>query len=87
MLQELKHTGLVVLQHVASSQTRDQTRVLCIGRWILISCATKEVPTYILEQRSSAGLDTKNLLLTPFLLLRGNHFNSFSRFFGFCLIN
>ena len=27
-------TGLVVLQHVESSQTRDQTHVSCIGRWI-----------------------------------------------------
>ena len=27
-------TGLGVLQHVRSSQTRDQTRVHCNGRWI-----------------------------------------------------
>ena len=28
--------GLAALQHVGSSQTRDQTRVRCIGRPILI---------------------------------------------------
>ena len=39
------HTGLVALRHVGSSQTRDQTRVPCIGRWILNHCATREVPT------------------------------------------
>ena len=27
--------GLVALQHVGSSQTRDRTGILCIGRWIL----------------------------------------------------
>ena len=28
-------TGLVAPRHVVSSQTRDQTWVLCIGRWII----------------------------------------------------
>ena len=28
-------SGLVALQHVGSSQIRDQTHVFCIGRWIL----------------------------------------------------
>ena len=37
-------TGLAVLQHVESSWTRNQTHVPCIGRWILISCTTREVP-------------------------------------------
>ena len=51
-LQELWHTGLVVPQHVESSWTRDPTHILCIGRWILIHCATREdlcsilCPTY-----------------------------------------
>ena len=36
-------TGLVALQHVESSQTRDRTRVPCIGRQILIHCTMKEV--------------------------------------------
>jgi len=42
-LQQLQHIGLVVVamglvapQHVGSSPTRDQTRVPCIGRGILI---------------------------------------------------
>ena len=34
--------GLVALQHVESSQTRDWTHVLCIGKQILIHCATWE---------------------------------------------
>ena len=29
---------------MGSSQARDRTRVLCIGRWILNHCATREVP-------------------------------------------
>ena len=35
---------LVALWHVGSSRTRDQTRVPCIGRWILNHCATREAP-------------------------------------------
>ena len=35
--------GLVAPQHVESSRTRDGTCVPCIGRQILIHCATKEV--------------------------------------------
>ena len=35
--------GLVALWHVRSSQTRDQTCVPCIGRWILNHSATREV--------------------------------------------
>ena len=34
-------TGLVALQHVGSSWTRDRTRVPCIGRQILNHCATR----------------------------------------------
>ena len=34
--QELWHTGLVILWHVGSSHTRDQTHVPCFGRWISI---------------------------------------------------
>ena len=30
-----RYTGLVAWQHVESSRSRDQTRVLDIGRWIL----------------------------------------------------
>ena len=36
------HVGLVAPRHVGSSQTRDRTRVPCIGRWILNHCATRE---------------------------------------------
>ena len=41
--QELWHTGLVILWHVGSSHTRDQTRAPCFGRWISIHCATRKV--------------------------------------------
>ena len=37
------HMGLVALKHVESSQTRDQTHVSCIGRWILNHGTTREV--------------------------------------------
>ena len=39
--QQLWRTRSVALQHVGSSRTRDQTRVPCIGRWILKHCATR----------------------------------------------
>ena len=37
------HTGLVALQYVESSWTRDQTHVPCVGRWILNPWTTREV--------------------------------------------
>ena len=36
--------GFVAPRHVASSRIRDWTRVPCIGRWILMHCANREVP-------------------------------------------
>ena len=45
--QRLWHTGLVAPRHVGSSQTRDQTCVPCIGRWILNYWTTKEVPLIV----------------------------------------
>ena len=36
--------GLVAPQHVGSSRTRVQTRVPCIGRWILTHFAPREAP-------------------------------------------
>ena len=36
-------TGLVAPRQVESSQTRDQTHVLCIGRRDVIHCTTREV--------------------------------------------
>ena len=38
----LRGCGLIVPRHVESSQTRDRTRVPCIGRWILNHCITWE---------------------------------------------
>ena len=45
--QQLWHTGLVVPRHVGSSQTRDPTRVPCIGRRILNYCTTREVSSLL----------------------------------------
>lgn len=46
-LQSLWHTGLGSLQLPCkfweSSQTRNWTRVPCIGRWVINHCATREV--------------------------------------------
>ena len=39
------HMGLVALQHVESSQTRNQTCVSCIGRQTLNHWTTREVPS------------------------------------------
>ena len=46
--QQLWHTSLVAPRHVGSSQTRDRTRVPCIGRRILNHCATGEAPICLL---------------------------------------
>ena len=43
-LQQLWCMGLIAPQHVGSRQTKDQTNVPCIGSWILIHCAIREVP-------------------------------------------
>ena len=43
-LKYLGCTGLAVLQHVESSQTRDQTHVPCIGRQIPNHWTTREAP-------------------------------------------
>ena len=43
-VQELQHTGLVFLQHVGSSRTRNWKGVSCTGRWILHHWATREAP-------------------------------------------
>ena len=48
-LQSLWLMGLVALWHVESSQTSDQTHVLCLGRQILNHSTTGEVPAYSLK--------------------------------------
>ena len=47
--QQLWCTGLPALQHVGSSQTRDQTYVPCIDRWILNCWTTREVHIYLFQ--------------------------------------
>ena len=45
---QLWRTGLAAPGHVGSSWTRDQTRVPCVGRWVLIHRATREVPYWLI---------------------------------------
>ena len=42
--QKLWHMGLVTLQHVEYSQTRDRTHLPCTGKRILNHWTTREVP-------------------------------------------
>ena len=42
-IQKLWCTSLFAPWHMESSQTRDRTHIPCIGRQILIHCATREV--------------------------------------------
>ena len=42
--------GLIALQYVDSSQTKDQTRVACIGRWILNHWTPREVLLSIFKE-------------------------------------
>ena len=55
-LQQLQQEGSVAVAFKLScsaeqgiSQIRDQTYVPCIGRWILIHCTTKGVPSLLLD--------------------------------------
>ena len=62
--------GLVALPQVESSWARDRTPVCCIGRWILIHRATREVPMLdiILPQRlrPSPSLGLPAVFCDPF---------------------
>ena len=49
-------TGPPASRHVGSSQTRVQTRVPCIGRWILNHCATREALSQIILMRAPLSL-------------------------------
>ena len=48
--------GLVAPRHVGSSRTRARTSVPCIGRRILIHCATREVPIHYFLNGRKSGL-------------------------------
>ena len=45
--QQFWHMGLVAPWHMESSQSRNQTCVLYIGRQIVIHCTTMEVHIYL----------------------------------------
>ena len=55
-LQYLWCTGLVAPHHVGFSWTRDQTRVPCIGRWILNHWNTSEVLSFSSVTQSCPAL-------------------------------
>ena len=64
--QQLWLTGLVAPRHVGSSQTRDRTRVPCIGRQTLNHCTTREAPNpalLIAPSKSLSYPDTLAFLL------------------------
>ena len=44
---------LVVLWHVESPWTRDETSILCIGRWILDHWTTREVLSVVINKAST----------------------------------
>lgn len=46
----LRGTGLVTLQHLGSSQIREQTHVSCMGRRVLTHYAAREVPFVFLRK-------------------------------------
>ena len=54
--------GLVALQHVKSSQTRNRTRVHYIGRQILNHWTTREVHINHFKLHNSAALSAFTLL-------------------------
>ena len=47
--QQLWCTGLVAPQYVESSQTRDWTCIPCVGWWVFIHWATREVQSVLLQ--------------------------------------
>ena len=55
--------GFVVSWHVGSSQTRDRTRIPCIGRQILNPWPTREVPPPFQQQQNGVIPINHRLLL------------------------
>ena len=74
--------GLVAVRHVESSHTMDRTRVPCVGRRILLHCATREVQmlsfkptfslssfTFIKRLLSSSSLSAISVVSSAYLRL------------------
>ena len=61
--QQLWLTGPVAPRHVGSSQTRAQTRVLCIGRQILKHCATREALFFVFINTFIMALGKKKIYM------------------------
>ena len=53
--QQLQLLGLAAPQRAQSSQTRDRTRVPCIGRWSLIHWTAREVPSLYFQMLPHPG--------------------------------
>ena len=60
-------TGLVAQQYVGSSRTRDETHVLCIGRWILTTGSPGKSQFLILIRSSLSCLIDPSLLVLFYL--------------------
>ena len=58
--QRLCHLALVAPKHVESSRTRDRTCVPCISRWILNHWPTRQVLTYINQDREALVQEEKD---------------------------
>ena len=68
----LGYTGWVAPWHVESSQTRDGTHVLCIGRWILNHQTTRKVQWCLLmhysQQTRACGISLSHMFYPSFYL-------------------
>ena len=53
LLQLWPMQGLAALQHLESSQTRDQTHLPCTGRWIPNHRTTRNVPNWDISERAT----------------------------------
>ena len=62
----VKYTGLVAPSCVGSSQTRDQTHIPCIGRWILNHWTTREVQQFFFCIQNPTSASVTNY--SPFCL-------------------
>ena len=77
------------MQHVESSQTRDQTRVPCIARWILNHWITREVPYswFLYLSLMDQGQAPHWLALVSKLNLRATLDQTAWHFWACCLIS
>ena len=58
---QYQHLGLVAPKHVESSRTRDRTCVPCISRWMLNHWLTRQVLSYINQDREALVQKEKDI--------------------------